>query len=109
MGFPEIFGDYGWRYLVGVSCLPNVIMLFFVPFLPESPRVLVLKGNVEKAERVFKRLAWWNNRPMFEGKLKVDENATKKKGGSILLFFTKPLWFSSLLILILWFIGVSFD
>ncbi|KAG2385882.1 hypothetical protein C9374_003031 [Naegleria lovaniensis] len=108
LGYPEIFGEWGWRYLVGVSSVPNFIMLLAVPFLPESPRFCVIKGNIEKAERIFKRVAWWNRKAMFAASLQKPsdtENGKKKSTGSFLDLFSKKMWFSSVVLFTLWFIG----
>jgi len=107
---PEIFGEYGWRYMVGVCCTPNIVMLFFLPFLPESPRFCVIKGHMDKAKRIFERVAYWNKKPMFALELKredLDGNGEKKVTGSILQLFSRKMFLSTIIIFILWFIGVS--
>ncbi|GES78629.1 proton myo-inositol cotransporter-like [Rhizophagus clarus] len=40
----------GWRLMFGVSGLPPLIQLFFMPIIPESPRFLIKKGKDEEAK-----------------------------------------------------------
>lgn len=42
--------------MLGLSGVPAVIMLLGLIFMPESPRWLVGKGNVERAKKVLKRI-----------------------------------------------------
>ncbi|KAL3479295.1 general substrate transporter [Aspergillus californicus] len=42
----------GWRYMVGLGGLPPIIMMFLMPFCPESPRHLVYNGRMEEARSV---------------------------------------------------------
>ncbi|CAE6459016.1 unnamed protein product [Rhizoctonia solani] len=41
----------GWRWMVGLGAVPAALQLVMLPFLPESPRILVRSGNLEQAER----------------------------------------------------------
>ncbi|NXO56677.1 GTR9 protein, partial [Aramus guarauna] len=43
-----------WPYLFGVIVVPSLIQVVILPFLPESPRYLLLeKHNRSKAEKAF--------------------------------------------------------
>ncbi|KZV93692.1 general substrate transporter [Exidia glandulosa HHB12029] len=46
----------GWRWLFGLGALPAAIQLYFLAHLPESPRILVRRGEVASAEAVLTRL-----------------------------------------------------
>ncbi|GBB89120.1 hypothetical protein RclHR1_01580021 [Rhizophagus clarus] len=46
----------GWRLMFGVSGLPPLIQLFFMPIIPESPRFLIKKGKDEEAKSVLKKI-----------------------------------------------------
>eukprot|EP00051_Salpingoeca_urceolata_P025435 m.457646 g.457646 ORF g.457646 m.457646 type:complete len:545 (-) comp20334_c0_seq1:49-1683(-) len=46
----------GWRYMLGLAALPAVIQLVGFLFLPESPRWLVSKGKVARAEKILRRI-----------------------------------------------------
>ncbi len=111
LNHPNIFGDYAWRYMVGACSTPNFLMLLTIPFLPESPRFCVVKGKTDKAEQIFKRVAWWNRKPMFAASLKredLDASGSKKSTGSISLLFSRKMIRSTVLVFSLWFLGVSF-
>uniref|UniRef100_A0A8B9SNY0 Solute carrier family 2 member 9 n=1 Tax=Anas platyrhynchos TaxID=8839 RepID=A0A8B9SNY0_ANAPL len=55
LGLPEIFGkESRWPYLFGVIIVPSLVQVVILPFLPESPRYLLLeKHNTSKAEKAF--------------------------------------------------------
>ncbi|XP_076192062.1 solute carrier family 2, facilitated glucose transporter member 9 isoform X2 [Aptenodytes patagonicus] len=55
LGLPEIFGQESrWPYLFGAIIVPSLIQIVILPFLPESPRYLLLeKHNRSKAEKAF--------------------------------------------------------
>lgn len=41
----EGFGEYAWRWMLGVEAFPALVFLILVLFVPESPRWLILKRN----------------------------------------------------------------
>ncbi|KAG9022547.1 myo-inositol transporter, partial [Tulasnella sp. UAMH 9824] len=43
--------DGGWRWMVGLGAVPAALQFFFLPFLPESPRILLRQGNRYTAAR----------------------------------------------------------
>ncbi|RFU26446.1 hypothetical protein B7463_g9886, partial [Scytalidium lignicola] len=45
-----------WRAPLAIGCLPCLIVLLWVPFIPESPRYLLLKDQIDKAWEIVKRL-----------------------------------------------------
>ncbi len=62
-----IWGSYGfffyhpeannqWRAMLALQCLPATILLFSLPWIPESPRWLVMKDRIEDAELVLRKL-----------------------------------------------------
>uniref|UniRef100_A0A8D0GTA1 Solute carrier family 2 member 9 n=1 Tax=Sphenodon punctatus TaxID=8508 RepID=A0A8D0GTA1_SPHPU len=55
LGLPEIFGKESmWPYLFGIIIVPSVIQVVILPFLPESPRYLLLeKHDTKAAEKAF--------------------------------------------------------
>ena len=56
------FGDNGWRVLVGIGCIP-VLLLIWLRFVPESPRFYQVRGQETKARE---SLAWAMNVPVSE-------------------------------------------
>uniref|UniRef100_A0A8D0KSQ1 Solute carrier family 2, facilitated glucose transporter member 5 n=1 Tax=Strix occidentalis caurina TaxID=311401 RepID=A0A8D0KSQ1_STROC len=53
LGLPEIFGQESrWPYLFGAIIVPSLIQVVILPFLPESPRYLLLeKHNTSKSRQ----------------------------------------------------------
>ncbi|KAF9435043.1 myo-inositol transporter [Entomortierella beljakovae] len=45
----------GWRWMMAISALPALLQLVTLPFLPESPRYLVKKGDTAGAKNVLRR------------------------------------------------------
>lgn len=56
LGFSYISSDVAWRLFLGLQHLPPIVMAIFAPFLPESPRFLVLKGRYDEALSVIRQL-----------------------------------------------------
>ncbi|OCF57200.1 MFS transporter, SP family, solute carrier family 2 (myo-inositol transporter), member 13 [Kwoniella mangroviensis CBS 10435] len=46
----------GWRWIVGLGALPAMIQLASIGFLPESPRILLLRSNVHAAHRLLSKI-----------------------------------------------------
>lgn len=49
------FGDFGWRWMLGVEALPALVYCFALLAVPESPRWLVMKGRRAAARAVLAR------------------------------------------------------
>lgn len=45
-----------WRLMLGVMAIPSGLFLFFLIFVPESPRWLVINGQREKALKVLEKM-----------------------------------------------------
>ncbi|XP_036446121.1 solute carrier family 2, facilitated glucose transporter member 9 [Colossoma macropomum] len=56
LGLPEIFGHVGrWNFLFAFLAVPALLQLCILPFLPESPRFLLMERRDEaRAEKAFK-------------------------------------------------------
>ena len=48
--------QYGWRYTLGAQCLPAIVLLIGIVFLPHSPRWLVQQGREHEALSVLSLL-----------------------------------------------------
>lgn len=48
--------EHGWRYMVGLGGIPAIVLLFLMPWCPESPRQLVAHGHDDAAQRVLARI-----------------------------------------------------
>jgi len=55
-GTLNISGAASWRIPSAVQAGPSVILLIFLPFMPESPRWLVAKGKPERARGILGKL-----------------------------------------------------
>ncbi|WP_442489936.1 sugar porter family MFS transporter [Halomonas litopenaei] len=47
--------NFGWRWMLGSEAVISILFAVLIPFVPESPRWLVLKGRVDEARRVLGR------------------------------------------------------
>jgi sugar porter (SP) family MFS transporter len=52
----QIIENDAWRWMLGVISIPSIIFFFLIFFIPDSPRWLVLKGRIEEAKYVFRRI-----------------------------------------------------
>jgi hypothetical protein len=70
-----IMPQLGWRYLLGVSSLPVLLVgMFSFPFLFESPRFYIANGRAAEARDVLARLAAANGRKPLRGALATKSN-----------------------------------
>uniref|UniRef100_A0A0B7AC28 Major facilitator superfamily (MFS) profile domain-containing protein n=1 Tax=Arion vulgaris TaxID=1028688 RepID=A0A0B7AC28_9EUPU len=46
----------GWRYMLGLAAIPGVLQFVGFLFMPESPRWLVSRGDVDQARSVLQRM-----------------------------------------------------
>ncbi|KAJ3515943.1 hypothetical protein NLJ89_g1446 [Agrocybe chaxingu] len=53
-GFFHVKG--GWRWMVGLGAVPAGVQIFFLFFLPESPRILVRRGDKGGAHRIMTKI-----------------------------------------------------
>jgi len=56
LGFSYISSDVAWRLFLGLQHVPPILMAVSTPFLPESPRFLIMKGRYDEALEVIKKL-----------------------------------------------------
>jgi putative MFS transporter len=52
-----IVPNLGWRWLLGVSAIPGLIIFFIRRGIPESPRYLLVKGQTARAREVLEKVA----------------------------------------------------
>ncbi|KAK5048619.1 hypothetical protein LTR84_005710 [Exophiala bonariae] len=45
-----------WRAQFAFNCLPGLLLLIFLIWIPESPRWLTIRGHVDEAQKVLQRL-----------------------------------------------------
>ena len=51
------FGDWNWRWMLGVETLPAILYFFALLIVPESPRWLAMRGREDEALRVLERVS----------------------------------------------------
>lgn len=54
----------GWRWLLGISAIPGLIIFFIRRYIPESPRYLMISGKPEQAAAVLRQVAAENGRTL---------------------------------------------
>ena len=54
--FDKVFIDEVWRGMLGMETFPAALFLLIVFLIPESPRWLILRGNDECANRIFRKV-----------------------------------------------------
>ncbi|KAJ8042845.1 Synaptic vesicle 2-related protein [Holothuria leucospilota] len=62
---------YGWRVLVFVAALPQLVFLMLMYYVPESPMFQVVSGQRKKAERTLRAVARLNRKTLPQGRLTV--------------------------------------
>ncbi|XP_057709688.1 putative transporter SVOPL isoform X2 [Corythoichthys intestinalis] len=68
----------GWRWMIRLSALPSVFLLFLFRLVPESARFDVSAGNVGAAADTLRRIARMNDASLPPGRLA--ESVAKKRG-----------------------------
>jgi SP family myo-inositol transporter-like MFS transporter 13 len=56
LGAGFAYVPHGWRYMVGLGGVPSIVLACLLPFCPESPRQLIVKGREDEAAVVFHRV-----------------------------------------------------
>lgn len=49
--------QFGWRYMFASLAIPSLLFFVLLFFAPETPRWLVMKGHISRAEAILTRLA----------------------------------------------------
>lgn len=63
--------NHNWRILFGLGVVPSLLQLILMHKLPESPRVLILRGQDDKARQVLQTIYKYASPEIIELKLKV--------------------------------------
>ena len=50
-------GSNAWRWMLGMETLPATLFCLLMLLVPESPRWLILRGRIDEARRVLRKLA----------------------------------------------------
>ncbi|KIR68153.1 MFS transporter, SP family, solute carrier family 2 (myo-inositol transporter), member 13 [Cryptococcus bacillisporus CA1873] len=62
---------YNWRILFGLGVVPSLVQLCLMHKLPESPRVLILRGQDDRAREVLKQIYRYASLEVIELKLEI--------------------------------------
>ncbi|KAL0410344.1 UNVERIFIED_CONTAM: Pentatricopeptide repeat-containing protein, mitochondrial [Sesamum latifolium] len=68
-----IMPSLGWRWLLGLSALPALLVVIFSVFVPESPRYLFAEGRINEAFDILKKVALMNRKKLPAGILVSDQ------------------------------------
>lgn len=66
-------GGLGWHWYLGLAATPLGLVLFMFPFIPESARFFLVKGENAKALKVIETAAWYNCKEVPLGRLVTQE------------------------------------
>ena len=87
---------HGWRILFALGVIPSLIQLTLMHWLPESPRVMILRGREDVARETYKRIYSKATPEVIELKLRVAkmyvEATTQMQRGMSFWGRTKRLW-----------------
>ncbi|KIY53867.1 general substrate transporter [Fistulina hepatica ATCC 64428] len=75
-GFASFHG--GWRYMVGLGAVPAAVQLVFLAFLPESPRILIRRNNLEAAHNIMQKIYAYATPEQIELKVRVLQAAVQQ-------------------------------
>lgn len=65
-----VLSSMGWRWLLGLSSIPLLLLLLLFPLIPESPYYLAVTGQQAKAEAVLHKVAHVNKSAVPPGVLR---------------------------------------
>lgn len=81
----------GWRYMLGIMALPALLFVLLLNFIPESPRWLLQRGQIDKARASYLRL---------EAPAEMLGNQSQTPATNVSLFqkrYARPILFAVLL------------
>ncbi len=95
----------GWRYMLLSGTLPAALFLLLLLVAPETPRWLVMKGEIEKARQVLVRLA--RTRDEAHGTLQDIERSLAVTNGRLFAFGALVIVVGLMLSIFQQFIGIN--
>lgn len=75
----------GWRWMFASEMIPAFLFLVLLLFVPETPRYLVMKGNINQAKNILLRLS---TEEEAKKELKAIENSFKEQSPSLKSYYT---------------------
>ncbi|KAJ5094503.1 myo-inositol transporter 2 [Penicillium angulare] len=87
---------YNWRILFGLGIVPSLLQIALMHQLPESPRVLILRDQDDKAREVLKKIYKYATPEIIELKLQVIKDhvaaTTALQSNTTFMERSKKLW-----------------
>ncbi|XP_034445445.1 solute carrier family 2, facilitated glucose transporter member 1a [Hippoglossus hippoglossus] len=82
LGIRNILGNStGWPLMLGLTGIPALIELLFLPFSPESPRyMLIQRGDEKTAKKALQRLRGCDNVDAELSEMRLEEQSEKAEG-----------------------------
>ncbi|KAF6040829.1 hypothetical protein EB796_000862 [Bugula neritina] len=102
--------DWNWFQLI-ISIIPIAVGFSFIVFLKETPHFLIINGQIEEAEALFKHIASKNGKHTVERFIEeVKEESNTPKTDKLRVILQAPVLFKrTLLLFYLWFVvGLSY-
>ena len=93
--------ETGWRWLLAINALPGILGFWVRLSVPESPRFLLLRGNLAGAKEVLHRVAKINRVELDLTRLKKTPPAPRRNTTAAL--FAPELLARTLWLLVIWF------
>ncbi len=81
-------GQMGWRWMFWGEAFPAAAFLLLVAFIPESPRWLVMKEQVEKARMILSKIG--GNEYARQELEVMDNHPVPQEGGGLKTLFGRP-------------------
>jgi len=94
----------GWRWLLVISAIPNLLLCTQACLVPESPRYLGLKGDSDGAMRELQKAADYNGVQLPPGKLRVRAVRSDEEDITVLDLFKHDQAELTICIWALWFL-----
>ncbi|KAL5520883.1 hypothetical protein ACEPAF_2886 [Sanghuangporus sanghuang] len=70
--------DGGWRWMVGLGAVPAGLQLIFLFILPESPRIMIMRGKLQEADAVMRKIYSHATPEQIKLKVKVLQTAVQE-------------------------------
>ena len=104
-----VLNRMGWRMLIALTALPGFLVMFFLPFIPESPRFLLECDELEKAHRILEWGSRQNCRDLPTGELVHSTPSetpnlvpSQKQKGNILELISREYRLTTGLLVVVW-------
>jgi MFS family permease len=94
-----------WRWYLGISSIPYMLLILIVWLAPESPRYLYVSKRYEETEQVLQKVVRWNGKAPLEGRLATDEVDEKPQTrANFFLLFSKQFIRTTIPLFGVWFL-----